>query len=98
MATHGAAAGSDLAKMGMNKARDLAKGANIVGTFSCQGEVPEKVMETAANKDPQPPWLGDAESAKGHPDNNDLYNLSVALEEAGLVEAPKETDEKRMFS
>jgi len=98
MATHGSAPGSDHAKMGMNKAMELAKGANIVGTFSCQGEVPEKVMETAANKDPQPPWLGDAESAKGHPNNDDLYNLSVALDKAGLVQSPKDTDEKRMFS
>ena len=98
MATHGAATESDQTKMGMNKARELAKGANIVGTFSCQGEVPEKVIESAANKDPQPPWLGDAESAKGHPDNDDLYNLSVALDKAGLVESPKDNDEKRMFS
>jgi len=98
LATHGAATDSDYVKIGMNKARDLAAGANIVGTFSCQGEVPENILESAANKDPQPPWLKDAESAKGHPDNEDLYNLSVALEKAGLVDSPKPTDEKRMFS
>ena len=82
----------------MNKARELAGGANIVGTFNCQGEVPEKILESAANKDPQPPWLKDAGSAKGHPNNDDLYNLSIALEKAGLVESPKPNDEKRMFS
>jgi len=97
LASHGAATDSDHVKIGMNKARELATGANIVGTFSCQGEVPEKIMETAANKDPQPPWLKDADSAKGHPDNDDLYNLAVALENAGLVETPKE-GEKRLFS
>ena len=98
MATHGSAPGSDHAKMGMNTARELAMGANIVGTFSCQGEVPEKVIETATNKNPQPPWLPDAESAKGHPNNDDFYNLSIALDKAGIVESPKDTDEKRMFS
>lgn len=98
IATHGGAPDSDHVKIGMNKARELAEGANVVGTFNCQGEVPEKILETAANKDPQPPWLKDADSAKGHPDNDDLYNLSIALEEAGLVDSPKPTDNKRMFS
>lgn len=98
LATHGAATGSDIAAMGMNKARELAGGANIVGTFNCQGEVPANVIETATNKDPQPAWLKDAESAKGHPDNEDLYNLSIALEKAGIVDSPQPTDEKRMFS
>ncbi|MDW7772434.1 MAG: flavodoxin family protein [Desulfobulbaceae bacterium] len=98
LATHGAAVDSESVTLGMNKARGLAGGANVVGTFSCQGEVPENVVQAAANKDPQPSWLKDAESAKGHPDNNDLYNLSQALEKAGLVETPKPTDEKRMFS
>ena len=97
LATHGAANDSDLARLGMNKARELAAGANIVGTFSCQGEVPQKVLENAANKNPQPPWLKDADSAKGHPDREDFYNLSIALEKSGLVETPK-PGEKRMFS
>ena len=60
--------------------------------------MPENILEAAANKDPQPPWLKDADAAKGHPDANDLYNLSDALEKAGLVDSPKPTDEKRMFS
>lgn len=97
-ATHGAAVESDAVKIGLNKGRELAAGANIVGTFSCQGEVSEKTLEAAANKQPPPPWLKDAESAKGHPNNDDLYNLSLALEKAGLADCPKKTDEKRMFS
>lgn len=97
LATHGAANDSDYATLGMNKARELADGANIIGTFNCQGEVPENVLATAANKNPQPPWLGDAPAAEGHPDDNDLYNLSLAMEKAGLVEMPK-TGEKRLFS
>ncbi len=83
-ATHGAAPGSDYAKMGMNKAVELIAGATIAGSFSCQGEVAPKVLETAANKDPQPPWLADAPAAKGHPNGNDFMNLSEALIAAGL--------------
>lgn len=98
VATHGGNPEADYIKMGMNKARELAEGSNIVGTFNCQGEVPDKIIESAANKDPQPPWLKDAPAAKGHPNNDDLYNLSVALEKAGLADSPKPSGPKRMFS
>lgn len=97
LATHGAAADSDSARMGMNKARELAAGADIVGTFSCQGEVAAQALATAANKNPPPPWLKDADGAKGHPNNDDLYNLCIALEKSGLAEVPR-PGEKRMFS
>ncbi len=83
-ATHGAAAGSDHAKMAMNKAGEQTAGAMIIGTFSCQGEVAAKVLENAANKDPQPPWLADAPAAKGHPDAGDFMDLVDALVAAGL--------------
>jgi len=96
-ATHGAATDSETARMGMNKARELAAGANIVGTFSCQGEVPAQVLATAANKNPPPPWLKDADQAKGHPNSDDLYNLCIALENSGLAQIPR-PGEKRMFS
>jgi flavodoxin len=89
-ATHGAATESDLVKLGMNKAAELTGGATIIGTFSCQGEVPASVLENAANKDPQPPWLQDAPAAKGHPNNDDFINLNEALIEAGLQTRAKE--------
>ena len=97
MGCHGAAPDSDHARMGMNKAMELAAGGNIVGSFSCQGEVPEQVMENAANQDPQPEWLKDAYAAKGHPNNDDFYNMAMAMEKANVVESPK-PGEKRMFS
>lgn len=83
-ATHGAASGSDHAKMALNKAGELATKATVIGKFSCQGEVSEKVLENAANKDPQPPWLADAPAAKGHPNGSDFMELSEALITAGL--------------
>lgn len=91
-ATHGAAPGSDHAKMALNTAGQLAAYATVIGSFSCQGEVSGKMMETAANKDPQPPWLADAPAAKGHPNGNDFMELSEALIKAGLkTKAEKST-------
>jgi len=89
-ATHGAATESDLVKLGMNKARELAGGKNVVGAFSCQGEVPASALENAANKDPQPPWLKDAPAAKGHPNSDDFIKLNDALIDAGLQTRAKE--------
>jgi len=86
-ATHGAAPDSNHARMALNKAEELTNNATIVGRFSCQGEVPQKVMDTAASKDPQPPWLADAPAAKGHPNGSDFMDLSEALIKAGLKTA-----------
>ncbi len=83
-ATHGAAAGSDHATMAMNKAEECTDSATVIGRFSCQGEVAAKVIETASNKDPQPPWIADAPAAKGHPNGNDFMDVSEALIAAGL--------------
>ncbi len=78
-ATHGAAVGTPPAENGMNKAKELAAGAEIIGTFSCPGEVAGKILEVAAAKDPQPPWLAAAPDAKGHPDEADLAAAKAAV-------------------
>ena len=78
-ATHGAAKESVQAQQGMAAAKALASGANVVGTYSCQGEVNPKVIKTAAAKPEPPPWLPDAPEAKGHPDENDLAELRHLL-------------------
>lgn len=83
-ATHGAAAGSPHAENGMKAAKDIAKKAHIIQTFSCPGQVPEKVLEMAAKKDPQPPWLADAPAAVGHPDEKDVENVVRMLVELDL--------------
>ncbi|MEN8190894.1 MAG: flavodoxin family protein [Thermodesulfobacteriota bacterium] len=83
-ATHGAAAGSDHAVNGMNKAKEIAAKAHIISTFSCPGEVPAKVIETASQKNPRPPWLADAPAAAGHPDGKDLQMVVRMLEELDL--------------
>ena len=81
-ATHGAAPGSDHAKNAMNFARDLAENAEIIGTFSCQGEVNPKVLEKVKAKPEPPVWLSDADDAVGHPDENDIESFKNALQKA----------------
>lgn len=79
-ATHGAKAGSELAKNGLNKAAGLATGADITGMYSCPGEVPAPVQEKLAKKNPPPPWLADAPAAQGHPDESDINGLKEMLQ------------------
>jgi len=80
--THGAAVGTPPADNGMAKAKELAAGATVVGTFNCPGEVGEKVLKMAAAKNPQPPWLAAAPDAKGHPDEADLAAAKMAARAA----------------
>jgi flavodoxin len=83
-ATHGSAKDSAHAQNAMKKAKDLLAEARVVGTYSCQGEVAQDVMEAAAAKDPQPPWFADAATAKGHPDDEDVRQLVHLFNELSL--------------
>lgn len=53
-ATHGAAKGSDHANAAMDYAVHLLNGAQVVGTYSCQGEVNPQVLEKVKQKDTPP--------------------------------------------
>ena len=75
VATHGAAANSAHAVNAMKQARSLASEAQVLGMFNCPGEVNPKVLEKVKAKDPQPPWLDDADDAIGHPNEDDIENL-----------------------
>jgi flavodoxin I len=74
-ATHGAAKGSDHARQAMQAARDLAPGANVIGTYSCQGQVNPKVLAKGKAMPQRPVWLADTTTAVGHPDEKDLAEL-----------------------
>ena len=78
-ASHGAAKNSGHAETGMKKAQELTSSCQIIGTFSCQGEVNLKVIETAKSKPEPPPWLNDAPAAIGHPNENDLLELQERI-------------------
>ena len=79
-ATHGAAKDSEHAKVGMAMAAALTKGAQIEGAFNCQGEVNPKVLEKVRKKETPPVWIDDADSAKGHPNENDFAALKSLLD------------------
>lgn len=83
-ATHGAAVSSSHVENAMNSAKAIAVKGHVIATYSCPGQVSEKVLEMAAKKDPQPPWLADAEAAVGHPDEKDVKNVVRLLEELDL--------------
>ena len=81
-ATHGAAKGSVHAQQGMAAAKELAAGATVIGTYSCQGEVSQKVLAATAAKPEPPVWLADAPAAKGHPDQDNFAELRREVDAA----------------
>ncbi len=74
-ATHGAAADSVHALKAIEQAISLAPSAKMAGTFNCPGEVNSLFLEKVRKKDPQPPWIGNAPAAVGHPDQSDIDRL-----------------------
>ncbi len=80
-ATHGAATGSDHAKKAMETAKSLAEGANIVGSFDCQGEVNAGLLEKVKARPNPPEWIADADAAIGHPDESDVNALKEKIKE-----------------
>ncbi len=84
-ATHGAAAGSDHVKGALEHARGLIPQAEVIGSFTCQGEVNPKVLEKVKAKPTPPAWIGDADFAVGHPDQGDLEALQKAFRQAAAA-------------
>ncbi len=78
-ATHGAGRDSEHAKNGILAAVNLVKEAEVVGAFSCQGEVNPDILEKVSQR-PQPPeWLPEAPLAIGHPNESDFVELVQML-------------------
>jgi hypothetical protein len=80
-ATHGASSQSNHAQQAMKTAKEMASEADIIGCYNCQGEVNPKVLEKAGSKPEPPVWLKDAPAAKGHPDKNDIEQLTQTLKQ-----------------
>ena len=80
-ATHGAAKGSDHVNNAVNYARNLLKNAYVTGVFTCQGEVNPKVLEKVKQKPEPPVWIGDADDAVGHPNEEDCLALKKIITE-----------------
>ena len=80
--THGSFRGGELAVTAFYHALGLAKGSTVLGTYGCQGEVPEKVVEGLRGKPEHAGWLLEAKGAVGHPDDADRAD---AMEFARLM-------------
>jgi flavodoxin I len=74
-ATHGAQAQSDHVKNAFEQAKSLVPGAEILGTYSCQGQLSEKIIEKLKTKPVPPPWYAGPSTGLGHPDDRDLEAL-----------------------
>ena len=70
--THGSLRGGPLSISAFHYAITLAPKANIIGTFSCRGEVKASLLEGLMNKSEYRFWALEAQSAAGHPDNADF--------------------------
>ncbi|MDP7111746.1 MAG: flavodoxin family protein [Myxococcota bacterium] len=68
---HGSYRGGERPLRAMVDALDLAKGKTVLGTFSCQGEVPAEVIDGLHGHPEQLDWLLDAKASVGHPDAAD---------------------------
>ncbi|MBW2654566.1 MAG: flavodoxin family protein [Deltaproteobacteria bacterium] len=78
-ATHGASSSSDHVENAINHARGLTNEVEIAGVFTCQGEVNPKVLEKVKQKPEPPVWIGDADQAVGHPNEEDLSTLKQII-------------------
>ena len=87
-ATHGAAPGSEHVASALAAAENLAPQANLVGAYACQGQVDPGFLEKLKAKESPPPWVKDADSAVGHPDQADLKGLIEAVNKVVGGEGP----------
>lgn len=78
-ATHGATAESDHVKNAIAHAVGLTNDSDIAGVYTCQGEVNPKVLEKVKQKPVPPVWIGDADHAVGHPNEDDLFALKQII-------------------
>jgi len=78
-ATHGASSSSDHVENAINHARGLTNEVEIAGVFTCQGEVNPNLLEKVKQKPEPPVWIGDADQAVGHPNEEDLSTLKQII-------------------
>ncbi len=69
--THGSFRGGELAVTAFFHALGLAKGKTVLGTYGCQGEVSDQVIDGLRGKPEHGGWLLEAKGAMGHPDDAD---------------------------
>lgn len=70
--THGSLRGGQLPRQAFEHAIGLAAKAKVLGHFGCRGQVDQKVIDALMKKPEHKAWAEEAQSALGHPDENDL--------------------------
>jgi len=50
----------------------IVKNAIVLGTFGCRGQLNQKIIDSLIDKVEHRGWAQEAQSAEGHPDENDL--------------------------
>ncbi|PIE61248.1 MAG: flavodoxin family protein [Desulfobacterales bacterium] len=77
--THGSLKESELVAKVLAQALELLGKVDLVGTFTCQGEVDPKVIDKLKRGSKPPAWLDEAAHAKGHPGDKDIAELTDRL-------------------
>jgi flavodoxin len=75
--THGSRTGGRMPREALEHALGLAKNAEILGSFTCRGEVEQQVIDDLIDKPQHKAWAMEASSAKSHPDKADLEDAQV---------------------
>jgi flavodoxin len=74
--THGASSLGTLAMEAIAHAVSMAKNVKVLGTFCCRGEVDLETRERLGAEPEHKAWTEEAQSAHGHPDENDLEDCA----------------------
>lgn len=74
--THGSVRDGAKARTAFETAGTLVKSSRILGTFGVRGGVKQSVIDALQNKPEHKPWIDEAISAAGHPNESDLNDVA----------------------
>ena len=75
--THGSKTDGQMPKEAIHHAVGLAKGVNVLGSFTCRGKVAPEIIDDLMSKPEHRAWALEAQSAHDHPDQADLEDAHV---------------------
>jgi flavodoxin len=75
--THGSIAGTQLSREALEYAVTLASKLDVLGTFSCRGEVSFEALDILLKSLEDRAWAEMAPTAKNHPDQSDLEDAKA---------------------
>lgn len=75
--THGSISGTRLSREALEYAVTLAGNLNVLGTFSCRGQVSMEALDVLLKSPEHTAWAEMAPSAKTHPDKSDLEDATA---------------------